>query len=125
MARPSDYPGFKQLLAEWNRKLAESGFKDIENTGSNGEALPILPTGTMRRYSQLTEIERDAKSIYFREISDRIIETVFKSDLEFQILTLYSEGISQAEIKRKLKIRGHRCKIYYPIYKWLKKWGLK
>ncbi len=122
MAKPSDYPGFKALLSEWNRKLYESGFKDAESDGIN----PVLKaSGSARRYERLDHITREAKEDYFRKVATKVSEANFESEFERDVLTLFSQGNSQTQIYKLLKIEGHRCKIYNPIYKWLKKWGLK
>lgn len=123
MAKPSDYPGFRSLLNEWNKKLKDSGFKDIEES-RHGD-LRLKRTGSDNRFVLLTQTQRDAGTQYFEIIGQNIVNTTFDNEQEKQILTLYFEGHSQVEIKKKLKIQGHRCKVYRPIYKWLKAWGLK
>lgn len=123
MAKPSDYPGFVSILKEWNKKLADSGFRDIEEK-KRGE-LQLKKTGSDNRFLRSSPVVREAKEHYYELISQHILETTFESDLEKQILHLYLEGHTQVEIKKKLNIDGHRCKIYRPIYKWLRVWGMK
>jgi ATP/maltotriose-dependent transcriptional regulator MalT len=123
MAKPSDSPGFDSLLTEWNRILKESGLKDIER--SQGGELELKRPGTMRRYESMDLTTREAKEEYFRLVAMRVASTDFKNEREEKILNLYAQGMSQAEIQKRLKIRGHRCKVYYPLYRWLKEWHLK
>lgn len=125
MAKPSEFPGFKKLLAEWDKKLKESGFKDIEERV--GEHLILKSSGSDYRIKQMNKDQttRDAVIGYYAIISQKIAETTFKDDLEKQILMMYAEGKTQVQIKEHLKIEGHRCKVYRPLYKWLRKWGLK
>lgn len=123
MAKPFDRPGFKQLLAEWNRKLAESGFHDVEAT-CYGERV-LKKSGSARRYERMDPITRDAKFQYFSQVAKLVSEAKFENEFERRVLTLYAQGKSQAAIKRMLGVQGHRCKIYYPVYRWLKAWGLK
>ena len=123
MAKPSDHPGFKQLLAEWNQKLYESGFRDVEDE-KFGERI-LKKSGSARRYEKLDIITREAKFEYFRRLQTLVHETHFDNEFERQVMALYAQGVSQAMIKRVMKIEGHRCKVYYPIYRWLKTWGLK
>lgn len=123
MGKPSDAPNFKALLAEWNRKLAESGFKDVEEM-KHGR-LQLKKTGTVTRFEQSDPLTRSAKARYFELIGDRIQETTFTDPIDRQILTLYFEGYTQVQIQRELPERLHRSTIYKRLYSWLKKWGLK
>lgn len=123
MAKPSDHPGFKSLLEAWNSKLKESGFKDIE-TECKGQ-LVLKQVGAARSYERMDETRREARIQFFRQVTLCTAETEFKNELDRQILTLYGQGYSQAAIKKVLGIQGHRCKVYYPIYRWLKIWGLR
>lgn len=123
MGNPSRSPGFQKLLQEWNRKLSDSGFRDIE-TQERGE-LRLKQSGTMRRFERMDPITKEARLDYYSQLSEKISVTRFECDFEKQILTLYAQGHSQAAIYRMLGLRGHRCKVYYPLYRWLRKWGLK
>lgn len=123
MAKPSDKPGFSALLAEWNRKLSDAGFTDIE--GSHQE---LKRTGTMNRALSPDvkwEAIRQAKQEYYLRIGRCVEETVFSDPIEESIMRMYSEGVPQTEIQRRLGIEGHRCKVYRPLHQWLKRWGLK
>lgn len=123
MSKPSETPGFKALLDEWNKKLLSSGFKDIE-TMDNGE--PILKRfDSYSRDKNLNTITRETDIEYYERVAQLISKTEFNNEQERQIMVLYSEGISQVEIRRILNIEGHRCKVYNPLYKWLTLWGLK
>jgi hypothetical protein len=123
MAKPSDAPGFKQLLEYWNDILERDGFVDIEAVYYGNQILKR--SGTIRRFERLDEITREAKFQFFQQVSSYVATTHFKSNLERQILEYYSQGYSQAAIKKMLAIQGHRCKVYYPIYRYLRLWGLK
>lgn len=123
MAKPSDHPGFKGLLREWNNKLKESGFQDIEE--HRGGELILKKSGTVRRYEMLDDITRDARVQFYRRVAQLVSNTRFDNEFDRQVLTLYAQGISQTDIKDLLNVEGHRCKVYRPIYRWLKTWGLK
>lgn len=123
MGKPSDIPGFKALLEEWNQKLYQTGFKDAECYVQG--ILELKRPGNMRRYEALDPIIREAKAQYYRLVAKYVAETQFEDELEKRILTLHAQGFSQARIKRLLRVTGHRCKIYYPLYRWLRAWGLK
>lgn len=122
MAKPSDHPGFRQLLDEWNEKLKESGLLDIERSGIIRD---LKRPGTIIRYDRLKMVCADATVEYFRRLGWCLHETIFDNELEKEILTLYSQGITQADIYRRLGLTGHRCKVYEPLYRWLKEWGMK
>lgn len=123
MAKPSDQPGFKDLLAEWNKKLRDSGFKDAERIRF-GRLVP-KKTGSQHRYEAMDPIVRQGRIDYFRTLTHLVATTSFDKPLEQQIMALYAQGVTQAMIKRVLEIEGNRSRIYDPIYKWLKLWGLK
>lgn len=123
MGKPSDAPGFQALLMEWNKKLADSGFKDAEEF-KNG-TFHLKKSGTVTRFERSDPLSRDARARYFEIIGDKIHETTFQDEVDRQILVLYFEGKTQVEIKRSLPVRLHRSTIYKRLYYWLKKWGLK
>lgn len=141
MAKPSAHAGFKALEKEWNQKLKESGFKDIELDLSYDRILK--KSGTETRYERMNPVKREAKEYYYQSLEQKVnrtplrnqlsfrfikkpkVKSAFKSELEFQILTYYARGYSQSSIQKRLHLEGHRCKVYYPLYRWLKTWGLK
>lgn len=69
---------FKALDYEWKKKLAESGFRDIEQvdprTGEPGELLLGMSVGDLRRglYSHATERYHDLARIHTRRIVNRL-----------------------------------------------------
>lgn len=123
MAKPSESPKFKELCEEWYKKLHESGFRDIENQA--GEMFVLKESGTSRRFKHLDAITREARLQFYDLVSQYTEETDFPNDLERQIMVLYGQGMSQVMIQKTLKLQGHRCKIYYPLYRWLRRWGLR
>lgn len=125
MAKPSDYPGFRELLKEWNRRLKDSDFDDIESNTENQSEGRLFPPSGIDRYKNADEITRECRIKYFSIILEKLATTRIENEFEKQILTLYSQGLTQAEIHRKLGVEGHRCKVYNPLYRWLRLWGLK
>lgn len=126
--KPSDHPGFKDLLKDWNQKLAETGFRDIEET-RHGE-LTLKKSGTEGRFRSMDTQLVQARAKYYEIIGQRIVETQFDSDQEKRICALYFEGYNQAEIRRQLGEVGkkgllHRETIFKYLTKYLKRWGLK
>jgi hypothetical protein len=123
MAKPSAHPGFKALYAEWNQKLLDSGFQDIEELRQGN--LQLKKTGTMGRFERSAPIIRESKAKYFDIIGQKIVETRFDSDQEKQILCMYFEGLTQTEIAKRLNPPVVRFTVHKKLYKWLKRWKLK
>lgn len=91
MAKPT-----KDLVQEWDRKLAESGFKEIEDRDSPREMLKSWhSTMFIHRYDQ----ERfTARQKYFELATHFLHRHRFDSTLEQQIWFLHAEGRSLREI---------------------------
>lgn len=123
MAAYWDEQGFKKLLKEWNKKLFESGFRDIEDMEHGGYTTER--PGSLVRYETMDEISREAKAQYFRRVQQCVSAAFFADGIEREIMNLYAQGVTQTKIKEILKIEGHRSKVYGPIYKWLRLWRLK
>lgn len=123
MAKPTDCPGFKALQTEWYAKLSQSGFRDIEQPASLDG--PLRKSGTERRYDRMDPVAREARIQFFRRVQHHVSETEFEIELEREIMNLYAQGVSKVMIQKVLDLPGHRCKVYYPIFKWLERWGLK
>ena len=123
MGKPSDHPGFKAIYTEWNQKLLDSGFNDIEEM-RNGK-LTLKKTGTQGRFEQMAPLVRQAKARYFDIIGQKIVETTFDNDQEKRILTLYFEGFSYSDIIKRLNTPLHRSTVWKILYKWLRQWNLK
>lgn len=121
MAKPSDHPGFSTLQKEWYKKLKETGFDDVEQANDR----PFIKSGTVVRFEKMGADFIEIQFQYFDRIAHHISRAAFEDEQERQILTLYAEGFTQREIKERLGISGHRCRVYRPIYKWLTLWGMK
>ena len=122
MSIPSDKPGFRALMIEWNTKLADSGFKDIEKLDSrcNWE---LKHGGNKDRYIKSDVITRQTRVQYFDLIQGKIEKARSMDASDREILCMYVEGISQVEMARKLDC--NRVTIYRVITHWLKRWHLK
>ena len=121
MSRPA-----KELKAYWDQKLKDSGLEDIEEEDARGER--ILKRSAPNPLAINPEVIKEAKIDFYRAISRKCTLQQFSNELEEQIMLAYSEGISQAEIKRRMEnlgIKMHRETLYEIIYQYLGKWGLK
>jgi hypothetical protein len=124
MSKPADHPGFAVLLKEWNLKLAESGFKDIENS-NHLDGVYLRESGSVMRMRRAAPVVRDAKTQYFNIIGQSIARTQFDDEQEKKIMCLYFEGYKQEQIRHQFNPPIHRSTVYRKLYKWLKRWGLK
>lgn len=89
----------KELTDEWNKKLKESGFKDIEgpeNTLVYYSSYPLLKWGAVRYV---------ARESYFQLAGQFLHDFRFKSELDRLIWECHSDGQTVREIAAKLKDR--------------------
>lgn len=121
MAKPTDHPGFKTLQAEWYGKLAQDGFGDIECATSLDR--PLKKSGTVRRFERMDAVTREARIQYFRRVQHHVSQAEFPNQREHDIMNLYAQGVSQVMIQEVLALK--RCQVFYPLYRWLRAWGLK
>jgi len=82
---------FKKLRKEWNRRLKESGFDDIENE-----------KGQLNQYNRRTIAfdNRDALFDFYTRLDHFIESTRVFPKYHRKILTLYSKGSSSRQIER-------------------------
>lgn len=108
---------FKRLKAAWDKKLAKSGFKDIEVADSPKELLKTWDTYKFNKFTNPPK--QPSKNSYddnndprrFYERQDYYLKCAhlltsnykFKSAKHRRIWELHSEGLSFAEIARALK----------------------
>lgn len=100
-------PEFKKLQAEWNKKLAASGFEDIED--SNGQ-LKGKWSGDSDIRNKYTELTYAAKERYYQLAGQFLNDYPFKTEKDRIIWEMHSEGISIRDIVKALKKR--RFKVY-------------
>lgn len=116
---------FKDLANEWEKKLQESGFKDIEKKGK----LKQKANYAYRR-SYITEEMREAKRNYLSLINNHCgSETEFSDESDRFIMEKTGEGWTIREISSALKeksLRKHnRDTIRYIRRRYENKWGIK
>ena len=101
MTKPS-----KALQAKWNKKLADSGFVDIEEPNSPLEWLKRWDSNYFARRTAWRGPERmAAQADYYHQCFQFLHNHQFDVELERKIWAMHADGISAAQIKRKL-----RCK---------------
>lgn len=90
---------FAQMNAEWNQKLAASGFEDIEAT-ENGVVRPQIFTAQKTQY---------VGGANYYEYCQLVLRTFpFKRDLERVVFEYHAEGKSEREIATWLAENAHK-----------------
>lgn len=134
---------FESLNQEWEKKLKESGFQDVEKKVGREKVLKQSSDYAYRR-REATEIVRDAKLTYFtllsqwisaeKEFFDPQLTLTFNPQFEIQnadrlIMERTAEGKTIREISRELKSLGmhkfNRDTIRYIRRRYENKWGIK
>lgn len=119
---------FKELEAEWEKKLAESGFEDAEKKIAGERVLKQSADYAYRR-KEHTEEYREAKLAYYSLISQKIHGTRFDDDSDKLIMEKTAEGWSIQEISRELKHlempKFNRDTIRYIRRRYETRWGIR
>lgn len=109
-----DSKEFKDLQAKWYKKLANTGFADIEQPDGNLKnwALSLI------RHDETTE---NAKQDYYRLAGQLLHSSYpFQSNTERKIWEMHAEGLSIRDIAKKLKsqrIRAHKNGVHKVVQK--------
>lgn len=104
-------PKFKKLQKTWYKKLADTGFVDIERHGDK-------QTSHAARFADNYDpITTPAKEHYYRVASQMLYEYDFKDELERAAWELHCEGLSIRNIVKTLNNRGVVTAEGNPIYK--------
>lgn len=93
---------FKKLEQKWYDKLAKEGFADIEQRGSADEWLRNWHNPNSGIFSKQTAESLEIRQNFYSECRHALNKSShFKTQWEKWVWTLYSEGLSVSEIKRK------------------------
>lgn len=90
---------FKTLKAKWDKKLAKSGFQDIEQEDEN------LKMWAARPFRDIEPVQAEAVAEYYRLAGHFFHEYKFESDLERDIWEMHSQGMPLRTIAALLKIK--------------------
>lgn len=97
---------FKRLKKEWDRKLAASGFDDIEkNDTENIVTNEIIKTGE-NMYMHYVDFVENAGLDYYQFCHQILREFNFKRELDRVVFELYTEGRTVREISSDLESKG-------------------
>lgn len=107
---------FKRQNEEWRKKLAESGFKDIEKANEQLQPNIVRDSPESIEYFQalIRNIYGDGR--YFVIPDDM-------SPIEITVLALKAEGLRVGEIARRTDI--HRMTVIFIIRRYEHIWGIK
>lgn len=98
---PQKKQSFKALQAKWYKRLADSGFQDIEQANSPDEMLKRWDSHYFRRSIKGQQFESTQE--YYYRATQWLEEYAFKNKTHKNIWTLHTEGVSLRGIARKLK----------------------
>lgn len=126
----------QKLIKEWDRKLKESGFKDIEDrktdmlkswSGTVAFNWEVADKAKQFEYTQKYGYSsltwKQSQEEYYRLAGQILHEAEFKSEQHRMIWEAHAEGLSQAEIAKKLKLS--LMVVRWAIQKMALEFGLK
>lgn len=116
---------FQVLSRDWNHKLEESGFSDIEIDLKQDRALKRRAASC---YEKASPLEREVKLEYFCFVSSLVNETFFPNELEKIIMTRHADGDTIEEIVQRIRSDGisrDRKTVRRIIRRWQMKWGVR
>lgn len=115
---------FKETERDWNKKLEESGFEDIEKEVGGEKKLKNYSSGICKHENTKREII-EARREYYDKLNECFQKELF---LEYEIISSYVHGKKRAEIHRELIASGHQVEyetVRFIIRRYEYKWGIK
>lgn len=125
----------QKLIKDWDRKLKESGFNDIEerdtdrlkswagNVALNNEICDrSRKTDYKHKYGYTSLTWKESQEEYYRIAGQCLHEAEFKSEKHKIIWQLHCEGLTNKEIADKINAKKHQVK--YAINRMAKDFGL-
>ncbi len=99
----------KKLQAKWYKKLARSGFEDIEDTSSPNEFLNTWDS--LHFLSRYTVDQFHARERYFQLATQFLEEHMFDTSREKSIWAEYCTGLSMRAIARNRRVSLHKIRV--------------
>lgn len=90
---------FRQLAEEWEQKLEESGFIDIEKSVGEGRELRQYSANA---YRQAASLVKETRAEYYTLLSERCAREEFESEIQRYIMQSVAEGARLVEVHRNL-----------------------
>lgn len=135
MKKKKPNANLNQLIKEWDKKLKDSGFNDIEDrrkdtlkSWAGTSYLDINKNGEFKaepkaNYGYTTLTWKESQAEYYRLACQCLHEAQFKNTQYRLIWQLHSEGLSYAEISPILNLTVR--KIRYAIEQMAEEFGLR
>ncbi len=102
---PFKTAAFKALEREWNEKLKDDGFRDIEKLSNEAYRLPEkLPKAWHNcRFQKIPKLKIRSTQEYYSRARDLLWTYEFKNETQKKIWELHCEGMSKREIAKEIK----------------------
>jgi hypothetical protein len=116
---------FRRLSIQWEDRLAKEGLGDIEKQLGVKQ---VLKQRACNAYRQMEPERREAKEIYYREISACLHQARFDSEVDEIVMTLKAQGAKITEICQELLKKGmsrYRRTVRLIIRKYEDRWGIR
>lgn len=88
-----------ELIKQWNRKLKDSGFEDIEDIYRPGRPLKDWHSTNL---SNVPSVQIETTLLFYQKAGDLLHWYKFKSRTHRRIWELFCEGFSKREIEEKI-----------------------
>lgn len=120
---------FKELSEFWEEILKRNGLGDIEKQFNTflGEKR-ALKQNSPNVYRQMDPVRREAKELYFRELSRCLHTACFDCAVDRVVMVLKAEGAKIVEIcaaLEKLGMKRYRRTVRLIVRKYEDRWGIK
>ena len=116
---------FQELYNEWEKRLEQEGLGDIEKSLGTKRA---LKQNSSNVYRQIDPIRREAKELYFRQLSSCLHTACFDCSVDRVVMVLRAQGAKIVEICRHLATLGmsrYRRTVRFIIRKYEDRWGIR
>ncbi len=97
---------YEKLKKVWYKKLADSGFVDIESNSDRISSTHVSRFSGLKKYGEFSNEWRASKEMYYRYATSFLNEYQFETELEKTIWEYHSNGMSSRQIALTLKNVG-------------------
>lgn len=124
--KPTDEE-FEELRKAWYKRLADTGFKDIETF--DGQNVPIVKRQDhffMHTNNDVITSKREYYTLITHNVND--LNTRFKNEVDKYVLSRHAEGARISVIVNELKMQGNsrtRKSVSMIIQRYERRWKIK
>ena len=112
---------FKKLKQEWDAKLVDSEFEDIEAPESSDIYEPRLKSWDHLKFRSIDPVVFKAKQDHYQRCCDLLNTYPWDNAVHKRIWELYSEGATIREIEKRIKMKKFGRDTIHNIIKFYKK----